>query len=232
MTQLPLDLGHRPALGRDDFLVAPSNELAVAWVDRWPDWPQPALTVYGATGCGKTHLAEVWRRASGARALSRHDLLEPDAMAGLVARSALLFDGLDRALRAVPALEEPVLHLYNRLRETGGALLVTAGRPPAQWELRLADLRSRLVAGPAIELGAPDDALIEAVLFKLFTDRQLKVTREVLGFTVKRMERSFAAARRLVELADQAALAARRDITIPLMRDILGREGLDRHSDR
>ena len=39
--QLPLDLGHRPALGREDFLVAPSNQGAVAWIDRWPDWPGP-----------------------------------------------------------------------------------------------------------------------------------------------------------------------------------------------
>ena len=45
MTQLPLDLGHRPALGRSDFLVAPSNAAAIGWLDRWPDWPGPALVV-------------------------------------------------------------------------------------------------------------------------------------------------------------------------------------------
>ncbi len=63
--QLALDFGHRPALGREDFLVAPCNEDAVAWVDRWPDWPGPALVIHGPAGCGKTHLAQVWRRRSG-----------------------------------------------------------------------------------------------------------------------------------------------------------------------
>ncbi len=48
--QLPLELELRPALGRDDFLVAPSNEVAVAWIDRWPDWPGPALALYGPPG--------------------------------------------------------------------------------------------------------------------------------------------------------------------------------------
>ena len=44
-SQLALDLGHRPAMGREDFLVTPSNALAVAWIDRWPDWPGPALAL-------------------------------------------------------------------------------------------------------------------------------------------------------------------------------------------
>lgn len=224
MSQLILDLGHRPALAREDFLVAASNEVAVAWVDRWPDWPQPLLTVYGAAGCGKTHLAEVWRRASGAKALMADDLLGPSPIGPPRRGEALLFDGLDLALRVASALEEPLLHLYNRLRDAGGTLLATAEGPPAQWGVGLADLRSRLAAGPAVELGAPDDRLMQAVLFKLFADRQLSVTQEALDYLVKRMERSFAEARRLVDLADRAALAARRSITIPLLRDVLERQ--------
>ena len=155
----------------------------------------------------------------------RGNLVEQDPGALLAACKHVMFDDIEAGLLATPAIEEPLLHLYNRLRESGGTMLLSAERPPAQWTLRLADLRSRLAAAPAVALGAPDDRLIEAVLFKLFTDRQLRVTSEVLKFTVKRMERSFAAARRLVAQADRAALAARRDITIPLMRAILEREG-------
>lgn len=226
--QLVFDLGHRPALAREDFLVTPSNEVAVAWIDRWPDWPQPVFTVYGASGSGKSHLAEVWRHATGARRLTARDLRDRSLAAVVGSREAFLFDGSEQALADDPALEEFLFHLYNRLRAAGGFLLLTGEHPPAQWTLRLADLRSRLAAAPAVELGPPDDLLIEAVLFKLFSDRQLKVTREVLAFAVKRMERSFAAARRLVEAADRAALAARRDITVPLMRDILaGQETID-----
>ncbi len=226
MTQLIFDLGHRTALGREDFLVGPSNELAVAWIDRWPDWPQPVLTIHGAPGSGKTHLAEVWRHVSGAQPLAMRDLLERDPAALVAAGKHVMIDAVESCVLEAPGLEEPLLHLYNHLRESGGSMLLTAERPPAQWAFRLADLRSRLAAAPAVGLGAPDDALIEAVLFKLFADRQLKVTSEVLQFMVKRMERSFAAARNLVELIDRAALAARRDITIPLVRGILEKKGL------
>ena len=66
--QLILDLPHRTAQGREDFLVAACNEDAVAWIDRWPEWQGGALALYGAEGSGKSHLAEVWRaRCDGVR---------------------------------------------------------------------------------------------------------------------------------------------------------------------
>ena len=51
--QLAFDLEHRPALGEEDFLVAESNAGAVAWIDRYPDWPGPALVLSGDQGAGK-----------------------------------------------------------------------------------------------------------------------------------------------------------------------------------
>ena len=95
MTQLLLDLGHRPALGREDFLVAPSNEVAVEWIDRWPDWPQPGLTLYGAPGAGKTHLTQVWQAASGAVALAGHGLLSDDPPELLGEAQACVVEGAE-----------------------------------------------------------------------------------------------------------------------------------------
>ena len=68
--QLSLEFNHRPALSGEDFLVAPCNAEAVAWLDRWPDWPSPVLVIHGEEGCGKTHLAQVFRAVSGARTLA------------------------------------------------------------------------------------------------------------------------------------------------------------------
>ncbi len=203
--QLALDLGHRPALGREDFLVSPSNENAVAWVDRWPDWPGPALVIHGPAGCGKTHLARVWRQRSGAT-------------------EGAVIENADR-----PVDDVALFHLYNRHAEEGGHLLLTARTPPARWPGRLPDLISRLAASPTVAIGAPDDTLIAQVVVKLFADRQLEIGAEVVPYLVTHMERSFAAARRLVAAADAAALAAKRPVTVPLVRDVLA--GLERDLD-
>ncbi|MFQ5772935.1 MAG: DNA replication protein [Kiloniellaceae bacterium] len=222
--QLPFDLEHRPALGREDFLVAPSNELAVAWIDRWPRWPGPALALYGPPGCGKTHLCRVWRAASGAAAIDAAalDAAEPPELLGPARACAL--DGVEAALAGDPLRQRRLLHLYNMLAERGGHLLLAGRAPPARWSCSLPDLRSRLSAASAVALGAPDDALIEAVLIKLFADRQLRVGAEVVRFLLPRMERSFAAARDIVAAVDRASLAQRRDITVPLVRAVLAKE--------
>ncbi len=219
--QLPLELEPRPALGREDFLVAPSNEVAVAWIDRWPDWPRPALALYGPPGCGKTHLCQVWRAASGAVEVDAAALgaKEPPDLLG-AARTCVL-DGAEAALAGDVERERHVLHLYNLLAERGGHMLVTGLDAPARWPSTLPDLRSRLAAVPAVRLAAPDDALMEAVLVKLFADRQLRVGGEVIRFLTARMERSFAAARALVAALDLTSLADRRSITVPLARRVL-----------
>lgn len=215
-SQLPLAFEHRPSLGGEDFLVADCNREAVAWLDRWPDWPAPALVVHGPAGCGKSHLAQVFRARAGALALAAGDLAA--AIAG-EARACLVEDA--ESLLA-EGLERPLLHLYNSLRDRAGHLLLTARQAPSRWGIELPDLRSRLMAAPAVAIGAPDDSLLAAVLVKLFADRQLKVDAEVVPFLAARIDRSFEAARRWVAEIDGAALAERRNITVPFVRRILG----------
>jgi len=214
--QLVLDLGHRAALGRENFLIAPCNEAAVAWIDRWPGWPGPALALAGPAGCGKTHLAQVWRARTHAALLRRTDVAgAPEALLGRAAHAVV--EDAD-----APGDDAALLHLYNHAAAHGGTLLFCAGTPPARWPVTLPDLASRLRAAPVAEIGRPDDALLSAVLAKLFADRQLRVGGDVIRYLVPRMERSFAAARSLVRRIDEAALAEGRTVTVPLARSVLG----------
>ena len=206
--QLALDLGHRPALQRDDFLVAAANQDAVAWIDRWPGWPHFALAIAGPAGAGKSHLAAVWQARAGA-------MPAPDP-AHVAPHGRYLVDDADRM-----ADETAFLHLYNLTAEGGGNLLLVARDPPARWPLTLPDLRSRLASVPIAQLAAPDDALLAAVMVKQFADRQLQPADEVVLYILARIERSFAAVRRIVAALDQAALSGRRPITVALAREVL-----------
>jgi chromosomal replication initiation ATPase DnaA len=217
-TQYTFDFPHRPAFGADDFLVAASNAEAIAWLDRWPDWPSPSLIVYGPPGCGKTHLAHVWRGRSGARAIAP-DALTIENVPELLGSASSVVDDADTAA------ERPLLHLVNLMAERGDHLLLTAREPPQRWPATLPDLRSRLLAMQAVAVQSPDDALIGGVMRKLFADRQISVSDEVVVFLLRHMERSFAAARRIVAALDRTALETRRAITLPLAREVLAHDG-------
>ena len=222
--QLTLDFDHRPALGGDDFLVAAPNADAVRWLDSWPDWPGPALVIYGAAGSGKTHLAQVFLARSMAKVVTAGDLLDSQPPVYVGEDPAAVLEDVDLLVgpsAASPDLEEAVLHLYNHLGETGRHLMLTAKQPPARWGIGLADLASRLNMATQAGIGPPDDGLITAVLVKQFADRQLKIDDGVISFMLARMERSFDAARRMVAAIDDQALKRHRNITVALVRQVL-----------
>lgn len=215
--QLVLDLPLRPALGRADFLVSACNEEAVAWIDRWPDWPGAGLVLYGPEGAGKSHLAAVWQTAA-------HACPAPDRWQNAELDVPQLLEDAEIRLRPGREAEEDLLHLYNATRAAGGSLLLTARQPPARWDVSLPDLASRLKALPAVAIEAPDDALLGALATKLFEDRQVTVKDDVIRYLVTRVERSFPGLQRVVEAIDRLALASGKPIGHATVRQVLASE--------
>ena len=204
--QLPLDLGHGTGHSRDDLVVSPANEQAVALVERWPDWPSPVVVLAGPTGSGKTHLAAIWRERADAAQLDAGSLDEP--LPELAGRP-LLIDDIDG-----PGFSEQALfHLVNAVRAGGSHLLLTARRFPAAWDVRLPDLASRLKAAATVEIHEPDDLLLAGVITKLFADRQVEVEPHVVQYLSRRIERSLATAMRVVDKLDRMALEQKTRIT-------------------
>ncbi len=212
--QLVLDLPVRQALGRDDFFVAPCNELAVAQLEGWARWPEGRLALVGPSGSGKTHLAHVWASLSGARIIEAANLTPADAA------PALVVENVDR----IGPNETALFHVYNQMNADGGALLITGQTAPARWPLTLPDLRSRLESVPVVAVEPPDDTLLSMIMAKLFDDRQLPVSPKLTAYLLKRVGRSYAEVNGLVEQLDKAALAAGKPLSVPFVSAFL-REG-------
>jgi chromosomal replication initiation ATPase DnaA len=213
--QLALALPHVESFAREDFLMGTSNEAALAMVERWPDWPDRTLALIGPEGAGKSHLAAIWAEIAGARRVSARALGETNLLSAL-ATGALVVEDAPARLD-----ERALFHLLNLVREEQAFLLMTARSPPASWTVALPDLASRVRAIPLVSLSAPDDALLRALLVKLFADRQLAVDETLIGYIATRIERSFAAARAAVEELDREALRLKRPVTRALAADTL-----------
>ena len=220
VAQLTFDLPVRPALGREDFFVSPANALAVATLDQPDLWPNGKLLLIGPEGAGKTHLAMVFAARTGAQVIEAGDL----AAADLPEAAALVIENADTAA-GDPDAETALFHLHNHMTGRGGLLLLTATRAPRDWGLTLPDLQSRMEATATATLLPPDDALLGAVLVKLFADRQLQVAPGFIRWLVRRIDRSFATARAVVAALDAEALATKRPINSTLAATLLDSDG-------
>ncbi len=200
--QLVFELPHRAAMGLEDFLVSESNAAAVALVDRWPDWPVGAAILVGPTGSGKTHLANVWQLRTAATSYPA-PVLSRDGVPAVASAGAVIIEDIQTLVD-----EAALFHLLNLVREQRLQVLLTTDTAPGDLCVGLPDLRSRLKALPMASIEAPDDALLRAVLVKLFADRQLSVEPHVIDYVLVRMERSMSAAERFVTEADRRRSAS------------------------
>ncbi len=216
--QLAFALPHAESLTRDNFLQGPSNDAALSLIEAWPDWPNRIMWLAGDEGCGKSHLASIWAERSGARIISAHALAAASVPSALATGALVVED-----LKPAGFDERALFHLMNLAREDEAFVLMTGRWPPSAFEIELRDLRSRLRAVPVVSLAPPDDLLFRALIVKFCADRQMSVDESLVGYLASRIERSYAAARRAVELLDVEALRLGRPVTralaVELFRD-------------
>ena len=214
--QLTLDWPHETSWAREDFLIAPENAGALRTLEEWPRWASPVQLLVGPKGSGKSHLGAIWARLAQAGVVGAERLADA-ALVELAAGPALLIEDADR----IGSEEAALFHLLNLVGEHGASALITARFAPDLWGLKTPDLLSRLRLAPMLTLGEPGLELTQAVLVKLFSDRQLIVDATVIAYIALRIERSLDAARAIVAAIDREALARGHRVTRGMVAELL-----------
>ena len=202
--QIPLDLAHQPDLGAQSFQYASSNaEARIALAKT--DWANNTLAVVGPKGCGKTHLGHIWAEERHATSLNGNDIFSPKKE----------WRGRPLWIDNAQGADEFTLFTLINLAISGDitALLLTDIEPPAQWNVQIPDLHSRLRNIQIARIEEPDDKLLTGIMLKIFNDRGLKVSDSLIAYLLTNTERSVGALRNLIAELDQAAAVEKVNVT-------------------
>ena len=204
----------------DSYWPGPNGEIIAAL--RAPS--TTPLWLWGAAGSGKTHLLQAVCAATGESAayfpLARSLALPPEALAGFERSGVLCIDDAD-AVAGDLAWERALFRVFNEAAELRTRLIFAAASPPRQAEWRLEDWRSRAAASVVYQLRELDDAgRIEALRLRA-AQRGLQLPYETSEYLLKRMPRDLRSLFQVLDLLDEASLAAQRRLTIPFIRDAL-----------
>lgn len=224
--QLPLDLDwpRKHALGRADFIEGHCNGDALAAIEGWQGWKDGRLSLTGAEGSGKTHLAAIWAQRTGAQFVDIA-ALDADNIRDVADLGHVILEDIDRRISAAAdtrSTEVALLHLFNLMTERGGKMLFTGRVQPARWPVALPDLASRLALPPVFRVGQPDETVLSHLILKLFDDRSIALDPKVAAFVALRIERSFQAAHRTVDALDRRSVETKKPVTIRLAKDVFG----------
>lgn len=194
---LPLDWS---AGGSNDspLIVGTSNADAVRYLRHVATWPVRTAVLTGPNGSGRSLMGRLFASETGGRVIDDQGSVSEEAM----------------------------FHAWNQAQAGGAPLLIIADAPPAEWNIVLPDLASRLRAVPVIAIGEPDDCLARDLIEALFAQRGVALAPEVAAYVVPRMERSYAMLHRIVAALDAASLEQGRRVGVRLARETLLSQGL------
>jgi DnaA family protein len=221
--QLPLRIGLRDSATLANFLPG-ANGAAIAALE---SGYEPFVYLWGAPGTGKSHLlqglCQQFAATGGAPVYLPlgDEQLAPEMCEGLEAMPLVCLDDI-QAVAGNREWETALFHLYNRVRDAGGRLLVAADAPPGQLGIDLPDLRSRLGWGPVFHLQPlSDEEKVEALILRA-RGRGIELAPDVARYLMRRYRRDTHGLFELLEQLDRASLAAQRRLTIPFVRELLG----------
>lgn len=226
--QLPLGLSLRESARFDSYYPGDNLEALRALQSAVPGAGEPLVFLAGGPGVGKSHLLQAACLAASAAArsvaylpLGERLAMEPRVLEGLEQQDLVCLDDLD-AIAGDSSWEQAVFVLFNRIRDSGGSLLVAAAARPDQCGFGLPDLVSRLGWGVTYVL-APllDEQMIDALQLRA-QGRGLQLPEETARFLLRRMPRDPVSVFGLLDRLDEASMIEQRPLTIPFVKAVLG----------
>ena len=215
MQQITFSLVSESSNHFNDFVESSSNQLAYKYINDWPNGfgilpYSKTLIIKGPKSSGKSFLADLWAKKTGALFLKKNHELTTSI---LDHHQAFIIDGFDSSWR-----EEDILHYFNILHENNKYLLITLTQTP---NIKLADLSSRINSVNKIDILMVDDELMRVLIFKQFSNLSILINDDVINYLVKILPREFPKILSVIRDINKNSLENKKKITVPFIKSLV-----------
>lgn len=231
--QIPLGFHFNNELTLDTFVAGPNAEALAALRQLAAGGEQRFIYLWGGAHAGKSHLLQalslIFARQDRAIALiplGAGEQYPAQILEGLERLSLVCIDDIDAIAGGAQqqAWEESLFHLFNRMRDRGTPLVVSASSPPARLDVQLPDLKSRLGWGLTLQLHPLSDTQKIQAMQKRAQRRGMELSDEVGRYLLSRCNRDLGNLMALLNTLDHASLAEQRRLTVPFVKRTLLQE--------
>ena len=215
LNQLLLNFNFKKSFNDHDYYVSDSNYFAFNLIDKWPKWEKRILNIHGEKFSGKTHLSKIFQSKSSAIYLNEKDISN-EIFKKIKLYESIIIDEFSNKFE-----ENLIYSIFNLVDQDSKYLLINTETPLSEIKFKLPDLVSRSKNSLQAKIEPPDDELIFALILKNFSDRQIKLEKQIIEFIVNRIERSYSKISEFIYKIDELSLKKKKPINFKTIKEIL-----------
>mgnify|MGYP001328034770 FL=1 len=216
MTQLILKFPFKKKYYEQDFYVSSNNFEAYKLIENWPNWPSKWINVYGVSGSGKTHLSKILEKKIKRIVIIKAKKINDKTIINLENFDCLIIDDYSNNI------DQKILYsLFNQSKQLDNYILINSNYPINEIKFEFEDLKSRIRSFVFAGIHLPTDDLLQVIISKSFSEKQILIDPKVSNFIIKNVDRSYDKIFKLLKDVDELSLSSGKSININLIKKIL-----------
>ena len=219
MSQLIFKFPFKTKYYEQDFYVSSNNFSAYKLIENWPNWSSKWLNVFGSTGSGKTHLSKILEKKIKNIEIINAKAVEEKTIDKLEKLQCLIIDNYENNID-----QKFLYSLLNQSKQLENFILINSIKPVSDFQYDLPDLKSRLDSFLFIGIDLPTDDLLNVIITKSFSDKQVELDPKVSDFIIKNVDRSYDKMFKFLKEVDELSLSSGKPININLIKKVLKNE--------
>ena len=218
MSQLVFKFPFKTKYYEEDFYVSSNNFAAYKLIESWPNWPGKWLNVYGATGSGKTHLSNILGKKIKKLKIAKANEVDDKIIDELNLLECLIIDNYENNIN-----EKLLYSIFNCSKQFENYILINSTQPIKEFSYKLEDLKSRIKSLIYIGIDLPTDDLLQVIISKFFSEKQIKVDPKISNYIINNVDRSYEKMFKFIKDIDHLSLSTGKSININLIKKVLNR---------